>query len=265
MNRVFGTSANLQTTPVIIPARNEVAKIGRTLDSLASQSGNILPLVIVNGADDGTADIARGMGATVLESAEGKMPAVQTGLEYLGKQALEPFLILDADTMPFTKYWSNQMSGLVLGQQPNQPALAWGPYVYKGDLNPLLAGIFTATTMRVSWQDRHAELPRTIRGGNTALFIKNSETLEEILALDNFWPREDVALYDVMKKHSASHSVSFHPDAWALTSGSRLRETMAAMRKNWRHPSLAMDGLYAAEAPPGSRPYNSETTATVRH
>lgn len=251
--------------PVLIPARNEVDHIDNTLYALSRQATSVEPIVIVNGSTDRTADIARLTGASVIESPEGKMPALQEGLRYLGKRALEPVLILDADTKPLTRNWSKHMSIELNSLPRSTPAMVWGPYAYKGEINPLLAGLFTATTAQVSWADRHQDRPRTIRGGNTGLLMKQDDLLEEILSLDNYWPREDVAIFDTMKSHQAEHKVTFNHNGWVLTSGHRISDTIRRVIKVRQNPSIVMDAAYAEEAPAGSRPYNSRTTATVKH
>lgn len=251
--------------PVIIAARNEELQIGRNLDVLSRQLQRVEPIVVVNGSTDRTADIARQAGATVLESPEGKMPALQEGLRYLGKRALNSLLILDADSRPFTKKWSRHMGNELGSSLERNPAMVWGAYVYNEEINPLLAVFFTGTTMRVAWADRHKERPRTVRGGNAGLFIKKSKLLEEMLALENYWPREDVAIFDTMKSHAAEHKVTLRPDAWVLTSGYRITQTLKRIVRERKHPSLVMDDTYAREAPLDSKPYNSATTSTVKH
>jgi glycosyltransferase involved in cell wall biosynthesis len=83
---------------VIIPAHNEAAVIGRTLESLAplAASGRIEVIVACNGCTDGTADIARGFaGVRVLEvSAASKTEALNASDE---SASLWPRLYLDAD------------------------------------------------------------------------------------------------------------------------------------------------------------------------
>lgn len=251
--------------PVIIASRNEEAHIGHTLDVLSRQRQVVEPIVIVNGTTDRTADIATHAGATVLESTEGKMPAIQKGLEYLGRRALEPVLVLDADSRPISKNWSTRMTRSLSDLPSDIPAMVWGPYVFHGEINQVLGVFFTATSMHVSWADRNSQRPRTIRGGNTGLLMKHADLLEEMLALENFWPREDVAIFDTMKKHDAEHRVVLTPEAWVLTSGFRTTDTIRRIIKERKHPSKVMDASYSEDAPPGSRPYFSETTDTVVH
>ena len=251
--------------PVIIAARNEAEHLGLTLGVLSKQVSEVDPIVIVNGSTDKTADIAKANGATVLESTEGKMPAIQEGLRHLGKRALGPLLILDADSRPFSNKWSGKMSNELHVLPEQRPAMVWGPYVFQGEINPVLGALFTATSMRVSWADRHADRPRTIRGGNTGLYMKEDELLEEMLALENYWPREDVAIFDTMKGHEANHKVVMSPRAWVLTSGFRTMDTIRKIVKDRKHPSKVMDDSYSRDAPNGSIPYHSLTTDTAVH
>lgn len=251
--------------PVIIPARNEAEHIGIALDSLSRQAHEVDPIVIINDSTDRTADIALATGATVLESKRGKIPAIQEGLRHLGKRALGPMLILDADCRPVSKQWSSRMSN-ELSDLPNEdPAIIWGPYVFKGEINPALGAFFTATSMQVSWADRHKDKPRTIRGGNIGLHMKKDELLEAMLVLGNYWPRDDVAVFDRMKEHDASHKLVTSPQGWVFTSGSRTMDTVRRIIRDRKHPSEAMDDSYASDAPSDSTPYFSETTDTVHH
>jgi glycosyltransferase involved in cell wall biosynthesis len=124
--------------PIIIAARNESQQIGETLDVLSRQTHTVEPIVIVNGSTDRTADIARMAGARVLESEEGKMPAIQAGLRYLANRAFEPLLILDADSKPLSKNWSERLTSELRNLPEEQPAIVWGPYI-RLLLKPLLA------------------------------------------------------------------------------------------------------------------------------
>jgi glycosyltransferase involved in cell wall biosynthesis len=249
-------------TPVLIPACNEALRIERTLDSLACQSIEVDPHVIVNGSTDRTADIARATGATVLESEHGKMRAIQAGLRHLGKSALEPFMILDGDTRPFSKGWSSCMTS-EMRQLPNhQPAVVWGPVAFEDDINPLVGTGITLYTSAVSWADRHDDDPRTIRGCNMGLSLRSDEVFEELLELDNFWPRQDVAIYDTVMQPNGISKVIFKPQAWVNTSGHRYQILKMARKQlqDRRHPNRLADEAYDARTPEGGRPYNSPYT-----
>lgn len=83
---------------VIIPAHNEEAVIGRTLDGLGilARSGVIEVLVVCNGCTDATAEVARRYpGVTVLEADAASKPAAMNAGDLAA--ASWPRLYLDAD------------------------------------------------------------------------------------------------------------------------------------------------------------------------
>lgn len=83
---------------VIVPAFNEAAVIGRTLEPLsrAARECFIELVVVCNGCTDNTADVARNIpGVTVLELSEGCKPAALNAGDAVA--SLWPRLYLDAD------------------------------------------------------------------------------------------------------------------------------------------------------------------------
>lgn len=244
-------------TPVLIPARNEEAHIGKTLDTLSRQYSKVRPIVIVNGSTDRTADIAADKSATLLESQEGVIPAIQEGLRSLGKTALDAVIVLDADTRPVSKRWSERHVTEANLLSINRPNISWGQVVFRDDINSIIGAVFSATAMKVAWADRHKIHPRTIRGGNMALRIHNEELLDELLSLPSYWPRSDLAIYDTFLKHDAEKKVLFHPESWAYTSGERLGENLKKVITQKRKAHEVYEESYIAEAPVNSQPYYS--------
>lgn len=89
---------------VLIPAHNEEQPLSQTLESLQAQlHPQDALLVIADNCDDRTAEIARGMGASVLERHDevnrGKGFAIDAGLRYLDENKLhgEVVVMVDAD------------------------------------------------------------------------------------------------------------------------------------------------------------------------
>jgi 4,4'-diaponeurosporenoate glycosyltransferase len=87
---------------VIIPARNEAERLPALLSSLKRQTLRPLEILVVDDhSTDGTADLARGLGATVLQAGplpegwKGKTWACQEGAR---RAAGDLFVFLDADT-----------------------------------------------------------------------------------------------------------------------------------------------------------------------
>jgi hopene-associated glycosyltransferase HpnB len=90
---------------VVIPARDEAEVIGEALDSLLAQQydGPLAIFVVDDASSDGTAEIARSRGVTVLKAPPlaagwtGKLWAVAQGVEAASAWNPDYFLLMDAD------------------------------------------------------------------------------------------------------------------------------------------------------------------------
>jgi dolichol-phosphate mannosyltransferase len=89
---------------VVVPARDEEARLGPCLAGLRAQGADVLEVIVVDdGSSDGTAAVARAGGARVVEGAElppgwaGKVWALEQGLQAARGDWV---LFLDADTRP---------------------------------------------------------------------------------------------------------------------------------------------------------------------
>lgn len=109
---------------IIIPAHNELAVIGRTLEPLApaAGTGTFEVIVVCNGCTDDTADVARQyQGVTVVETTEASKPLALN----LGDSMATawPRLYLDADTTiassAVEKVFATLRSGTLLAARPS--------------------------------------------------------------------------------------------------------------------------------------------------
>ncbi len=82
---------------VLIPAYNEGPRIGAVLDVVCNYSRSKRVIVIDDGSEDNTAEMAGKFPVTVLrhEKNRGKGAALQTGMDYVGRSPL--WMFLDAD------------------------------------------------------------------------------------------------------------------------------------------------------------------------
>lgn len=180
-------------TKVIIPAYNEGTRLKHTLDSLPRHL--VDPIVAINGSNDNTAEIAGNFGAEVhITTERGKMLAIQEVLHSLGDYALNPLLILDADTMPvFPTRWHNGMLTLLTHQE--KPTIIGGPVWYKG--KPLGEALLRTAYRagRAVLYKNDTEIERSVQfGPNMALKIQTDALLDEFMNIPNYWPGEDRAM-----------------------------------------------------------------------
>ncbi len=186
-------------TPVIIPALNEENNIGRLLRNLPK---DVAPIVVVNGSTDHTAEIAESFGVKLFNLTEqGKLPAIQHALRFLGKRALDPLIILDADSTPiFPKAWHNQMLSSLEPESRHCIAVS-GPVWSTPNMNSLDCHIDSAarslyriaSVITKRHKSVHSGVGGSQYGPNQGYHMQNYSTLEQVLDLDHYWPREDLA------------------------------------------------------------------------
>ncbi len=104
---------------VIVPAYDEAARIGATLDALAAQTDTGFTLLVVdNGSSDGTAGIARAAGARVLvEPEKGVGCAVDTGFRYAIAHGATLLARTDADCLPRPEWLAAARASFAAGAQ----------------------------------------------------------------------------------------------------------------------------------------------------
>jgi glycosyltransferase involved in cell wall biosynthesis len=83
---------------IIIPARNEAPRVAAIIAASARAAPGVPILVVVNGCEDETAEVAARAGATVIHSDPGYGSALLAGYRYALSQADLPWVVqLDAD------------------------------------------------------------------------------------------------------------------------------------------------------------------------
>ena len=239
--------------PVIIPAHNEEALLPRALAALPADL--VEPIVIPNGCDDRTEIIAREAGATVLSLPEAsKMRAIQAGIHFLGCRAVEPVLLLDADSHPiFPRLWPGAMVGAT--RPLDAPAIIVGPVVLRG--GPGLTANMARSAYRYSQQYRNRTNPEggSFGGANTALNLKKTAIVEAILGLDDYWPGEDEAIKDVIMGSGGSSYKSPSPLAGVVSDADRQLGLRERVRLGRQGASESFTESYAKDCPQGAVPY----------
>lgn len=245
-------------TPIIIPAFNEEFRLGSTLEALPADL--VEPIVAVNGTTDGTVRVAEAFGARVQEIVQqGKMPAIQEALGYLGARALEPLFILDADARPiFPRRWHNYMLQPLTNSEI--PAVVGGPIWYTGQPRgeAILRSVYRAGRTFVRANDGDAD--RAIQfGPNMAVSIRNRQILDRVMGIPNYWPGEDKALAKAVSENGGVYHGVIHPFAavWNPTSVSAI-SLKDKLRLGREGTLKVVAQRYVERGPQGSTPYEQK-------
>jgi glycosyltransferase involved in cell wall biosynthesis len=239
-------------TPVIIAAHNEAELLGRTLRSL--NHADVEPIVIANGCEDMTADVARSYGATTIELPEpGKLPAIQQGLKWLNGRALKTVLYTDADSYPLgPTHWVKAMNRSV--SDTPQPAVSFGPIAHvdrHGPLDNLARSIKRQLDVRIS---KPRGVVHTI-GVNMATRYGEQVILDEIVELPHVWPGEDQLMSEVVVAAGGLCRQVVDPLATVATSSRRMPPFFSVILQNHAVARAQTLESYRQRAAPNSITY----------
>ena len=146
-----------KTISVIIPALNEAACIQNTLSMLSRRE--VLEVIVVDGgSEDGTADLAKSHGATVLKADPSKSRQMNTGAKSASGDIL---LFLHADTLLPENFEKSIISAIY---QDNVAAGAFQLHI-----NSELKGLRFIERV-ANWRSRHLQAPY----GDQGIFVTKS-------------------------------------------------------------------------------------------
>ena len=249
-------------TTVMIPAFNEERNIAKTLESLPADL--VSPLVVVNGSNDRTAEIARSFGAEVLETErQGKMPAIQFALKEMGARALDPMLLIDADTRPvFPRMWAKVMTAS-LHPETSQPVEISAPVWFtRNELDPKSTAFSAAA--RSLYRQVHGGIARihpnanpAYYGPNQGLKIATDEALEAVLSVGHFWPKEDVATADAIRENGGTFTQLIDPRVISTSPESAAFAPLIDYIKRPSEVDQSVADAYRKDAPKDSSAYEA--------
>lgn len=216
---------NEHGVPVVIAARNEEKDLPATLISLAGSSREVWPIVVENGSQDRTAEVACMMGAYVLRCNQPfKMAALQTGIHELGTQSrlCEPVLFTDADSLVGST-WAEALYEAVEGDELK---CASGRSVV--DHGPSATADFLGT-LAMDVQDLKRIMSRQHpvgRGDDSAInFAGNMEAVSTYLSINpKFFIGEDDKIFGILgKRHKAKFTKVLGSSAAVSSRGDRFK------------------------------------------
>ncbi|MDN5275612.1 MAG: hypothetical protein JWN33_261 [Candidatus Saccharibacteria bacterium] len=239
-----------ERTPVIIAAFNEEKRIANTLAALDVE--NVAPLVMVNGSSDRTAEIARQYTDQVIELEEqGKFPALQRGVEILGRQGLHGVLFIDADSVPrHRRIWADEMTFPFITNP--------GPMVTAGRLrftegSSVANGIRTLRRQRDFAASARRQDSSSVYGANMGVQFHTEDIRDEFLALPHVWPGEDKLTADLIMEHGGKVKYLASPYSDVHTSSRYHISLLERLVKGKRNAVTQNDAGYLARSPNAAR------------
>jgi hypothetical protein len=220
------------------------------------------PIVVVNGSSDRTADVANEFGCKVLDLPEqGKLPAIQASLRYLGERALEPIMILDADTRPvFPRLWHRGMLRNLQTSPADIPEAVGAPIWYtEADIvNASLRSVLRyAKALKLRAGPVENDIAQS--GPNMGIHIKRQETLDQVLELPHYWPGEDKAIIFTVLSNNGHLAQPTSPSVLALTPlSTSLPRISEILRVGSSEARARMFDNYTKRGAPNSQRYIQE-------
>lgn len=176
------------TLSIVIPAWNEEAVIGRTLETLAAvlAGRNDTEIIVSVSGNDSTAEIASGFPVVVLKSEIGRALQMNAGA---AKASGEVLYFLHADTIPPSTFCDDILAAVRQGHSAGCFQMEFD------DPNPIM--------QLYSW---FTQFPLTIcRGGDQSLFITR-ELFREIGGFDESMQiMEDIEFIERIQRHRPFH------------------------------------------------------------
>lgn len=225
----FKRAAEAQNmVPVVVPAHDEQEDLPATLVSIALSGA--VAVVVNNRSVDRTADVAKAMGAHVVEAPYGKkMAATQAGIRYvLGAFAVPKILFTDADTLVGSR-WATTLDKSLQAADHGQGAVVCGDSL--AWYGPSRSADTLVNLMKVPSVVRRAvqERPPHVHGHNYGLSFDAAGKVEQaIMDLDpdlfvgSDGMMDDIATVAAVREAGASVTGVREVEGWVLTRGDRM-------------------------------------------
>ena len=223
IRRSFETDGSL---PVLICARDELEDLPRLLFSLSRQTCPVSPLVVDNNSSDGTGELARSLGAKVIEEKEkGLINALRRGFTFFSELKFPPLCILhtDADCYPVSS-WAQHLTKKKRSSLKGIGEQIFGPVVHYGSCPKDGLRTIIAFTIDSGLRCRGFIRPK---GPNGAMFLDNQFLMLKALTyLDlNCVTGTDQLVNDVLTKIGVVSSYNWSLKNLVFSKGDRYSAT----------------------------------------
>ena len=240
-----------QATLVLIPAHNEIHRIGATLLALSQQKDILVqPLVVDNASTDSTGEFAEKLGAVVVyEENQGVLDARRRGFKEIKEKGYQGIILsTDSDSTPLPS-WARTMVDFAKEALPTGGEAFGRVLYYDGADNPPV-GKNTMLTVAANARDTiYLAAHRTIvRGPNTVIVLDSEgKILDSLAALEDQTDLphgQDVYQKDTIAQYG---EIAFnkHLPALVITSGKRYPRRIDVLLR-YVAPKRTLKRLYSA-------------------
>lgn len=239
------------TAEVLVPTRNGAADLPRLLASLARSSIPLRVTVAANNCTDATVEVANQLGATVIETPDGKMGATKAGLAHIeARRGLGLVLLTDDDaTLPAA--WAGLMAARAAElrrRAAGRPIAVCGSAIFVAGQRLWVDVLRSSYDVLLDVKKHVLRKNAIARGYNLAFGFDAGGTLREAIGRipDTFYPGEDTAMADAVLECGGVVGNCLHLGAIALTRNDRV-STFAeflAMRGGGKDSAARHAALY---------------------
>lgn len=245
--------------PIVIPAYNEASALPYALWGISRSTVPVRVIVVDNGSDDNSAQIARDMGATVIsEPKPGQINAMTAGFRHLRTTALSrKTLITDADCFPVPQ-WAASMNeymrkGATFG------TIVTGPRYFFGNGPKGVFRVVATTGIDLYWYLKYKVIKP--HGPNLGIHFGQGKILEALCEMDeNCVTGTDALTHDTVMNHGGSEQFAFSLRSLVFTSDDRSANLKLLVRKVL-NPAKIFDAYPERyERTPGGYNYSLQAT-----
>lgn len=248
-SRQFAQSRSEGGVPVFIPAKNESADLPDTLLSIAAQTDkgeSSYAVVVDNGSEDETSEVARKMGAVVIDVPFGrKMAATKAAFDYADEQNIDSLLFTDADTI-VVPTWANSMKNRLDAANEGYGSAVFGNsllwYGEKRYVDAVLSAAKLVRGVRNTLSDNVSP-----RGHNYGVQLDPEGRIQEEIhrLADDLFAGDDYEIGEALKTSGANVKGAASLSTMVITRNDRVNSLIERISPDyWKNRTVAYEQEY---------------------
>lgn len=248
-SRQFAQSRSEGGVPVFIPAKNESADLPDTLLSIAAQTDkgeSSYAVVVDNGSEDETTEVARKMGAVVIDVPFGrKMAATKAAFDYADEQNIDSLLFTDADTIVVPTWASSMKERLDAANEGYGSAVFGNSLLWYGEkryVDAVLSAAKLVRGVRNTLSDNVSP-----RGHNYGVQLDPEGRIQEEIhrLADDLFAGDDYEIGEALKTSGANVKGAASLSTMVITRNDRVSSLIERISPNyWKNRTVTYEQEY---------------------